>query len=172
MITFALGPIAALVALSVEESGEAAARPPLRLELKAEAVLRGDLVFLQASTTVTNTGATDLWITQRTSARIGGRVPWLFQVTPAAGDAEGRSRSIEWLCRINERPARPPRYHRLRPGESFSIELPFPCARLVDAGRYFVTLRFEDPESSPPPAPEGSQLFQGPLESDSLEVGW
>jgi hypothetical protein len=153
-----------------DEGGAETARQPLRVSLTAKTVRRGSIVFLQATARATNVSETDVWITKRRSARIwsSSGVPWIFKITLAGSKSGDGKASVHWLCRINERLARPTEYGRLSPGQTIEVELPFPCARLVEAGRYLVVARFHD--EHPPPSPSGTVAVKGPVETVPLEI--
>lgn len=139
-------PCAVILTAAVGFGGDGGAPRPaaeVRLELTARPERSGKLTFLRASVRLVNASSEAIIVRRGRNARIWrqGRYSWVFEIVHEDG------KSVPWLCRIGDALSSRRKDESIRPGQSMTVDLPFPCAQLDRPGRYRVVAKFHDVEA-------------------------
>jgi len=160
-------PCAVILAAFLRFGGDGGTRqqaPDVRLELSARAERSAKLTFVRASTRLVNVGAKTILVRRDRNARIWkqGMYSWVFEVMHEDG------KTVPWLCRIRDALSKLREEESIGPGQSITVDLPFPCAQLDRPGRYRVVAKFQDVEARG----EINNRYVGPVSSPEqiLEV--
>jgi hypothetical protein len=153
-------PCAVLLAELLRFGGDAGALQQTvnaRLDLSARAERSGKLTFVRASMRLVNEGSDAILVRKGRRARIWaqGMYSWVFEIMHEDG------KTVPWLCGIRDAFSTLKEEQSIRPDQSVTVDLPFPCAQLDRPGRYRVVAKFQDVDARS----EVTNRYVGPVSS-------
>jgi hypothetical protein len=155
--------------IEVSTKGAPVCQSALRFRIESMApVMRTGKAIFEGS--ITNVSNVPIWLNTRFAFGSSDDIGLSRDVWVSVRGGNGKSISPA-RCISDPVPSWPEHYRALRPGQSLKVEgISLDCFNIEKSGTYFVTAFYEDGNTDPPSAPEGSIRCAEIIKSAEIEV--